>query len=189
MTVGAVVLAAGGGSRFAGDVHKLRAPLQGRPVLAWVLDEVTAAGFNEVLVVTGADDLDDVIEGADDGRLRVVRNQDWARGQATSLALAVAEAERAGHRAIVVGLGDQPMVPAAAWRTVGATAGPVVTASFDGHRRPPVKLERTVWPLLPAEGDEGARSLMRARPDLVHAVPCRGNPVDIDTVEDLARWS
>jgi molybdenum cofactor cytidylyltransferase len=185
VTVAAVVLAAGGGSRFAGDSHKLRAAFRGRPVLAWVLDEVGAAGFDEIVVVTGADPLDDLVP---DGVVRL-HNPDWADGQAGSLQLAIAHAEQAGHRAVVVGLGDQPLVPAAAWRTVGATAGPIVTASFDGHHRPPVKLDRQVWPLLPQQGDEGARALMRLRPDLVSAVPCSGNPVDIDTVEDLARWS
>lgn len=185
MTVAAVVLAAGGGSRFRGPTHKLLAPFRGRPVVAWVLDQVGAAGFDEVLVVTGADPLTDLVP---DG-VRRLHNDRWAQGQATSLRLAVQDAESAGHRAIVVGLGDQPLVPASAWRTVGATAGAIVTASFDGSNRPPVKLERAVWSLLPSAGDEGARALMRTRPDLVSAVPCLGDPVDIDTVEDLARWS
>ena len=185
MTVAAVVLAAGGGTRFAGSTHKLVAPFRGRPVVAWVLDAVRAAGFDEVLVVTGADPLEGLVP--DD--VTVVPNRRWAEGQSTSLTAAVAAAGAGGHRAVVVGLGDQPLVPASAWRAVGAAAGPIVTASFGGDRRPPVKLERSVWDLLPSEGDEGARSLMRGRPDLVSAVPCVGNPADIDTAEDLARWS
>lgn len=195
MTVAGVILAAGAGSRYRASVedegtgeepgHKLRAELRGQPVVSWVIDTVLEVGFNQIYVVTGAEDLDDLIPPGVD----VVPNPDWASGQASSLLAAVAAAERDGHQAIIVGLGDQPLVPASAWRSVGASAGDIVTASFDGQRRPPVKLVRAVWPELPREGDFGAKTLMEQRPDLVSEIPCRGNPVDIDTVEDLRRWS
>ena len=61
VTIGAAILAAGRGSRFEGDDHKLRVAFRGRPVVAWVLDEVLAAGFDEVMVITGAVDLTDIV--------------------------------------------------------------------------------------------------------------------------------
>ena len=185
MTVAAVVLAAGAGSRFAGPDHKLLAPFRGRPVLAWVLDAVDAAGFDQTYVISGAAD----VSGLVGPQHTLLVNQRWEAGQATSLALALDVADSAGHTAIVVGLGDQPLVPATAWRSVGAAAGPIVTATFDGVRRPPVKLEASVWAEIDREGDFGARELLRRRPELVSEIPCLGNPVDIDTVEDLRQWS
>ena len=186
MTVAAVVLAAGGGTRFAGAEHKLLSDLRGRPLVAWALDAVTAAGLDDVIVVTGAVDLSEVLPAA----AIVVQNDDWAAGIATSLTAGVAAARSRGHDAVVVGLGDQPFIASEAWRLVGRSeAAPIVAAVYDGQRRNPVRLAAEVWPLLDTTGDDGARSLMRRRPDLVGEVACPGTPADVDTVEDLAQWS
>ncbi len=194
--IAGVLLAAGEGSRFVASStdpnpgHKLIAPFRGRPLSAWALEAAAGAGFNQLFVITGAVDLSGIVgETVGDDNATIIHNPAWSEGQATSLAVAVKAAREAGHRAIVVGLADQPLIPTAAWRAVGAAAGDIVTASFDGKQRPPVKLERTVWDDLPDTGDVGARTLMRLRPELVSELPCNGNPVDIDTVEDLQRWS
>ncbi len=183
MTLLAVVLAAGDGSRFGGP--KLLVDFRGRPLVAWALDAALGAGLDETVVVTGGQDLGEVVP---DG-VTVLDNPRWAEGQSTSLQAAVAHADAAGHDAVVVGLGDTPLVGADAWRAVAAVDGPVVVATYDGLPRPPVRLTRAVWPLLPTEGDEGARVLLRDRPDLVTAVPCAGDPADVDTRGDLERWS
>lgn len=184
-TTAAVLLAAGGGRRFAADGHKLLAPFRGRTVVAHAVAAAHEAGLDEVIVVVGAVDLRSELPAG----VTVVDNPAWADGQAGSLQVAIRTAAAHGHGAVVVGLGDQPLVPAAAWRAVAVSASPIAVATYDGQRRNPVRLAEEVWPLLPTEGDEGARSVIRARDDLVEAVPCPGSPVDIDTVEDLDRWN
>lgn len=185
MTVAGVLLAAGAGSRFLGPTHKLLANFKGQPLIEVSLEPLMAAGFDEVIVITGAIDLiDQLPEG-----VTIIENHDWERGQASSLQAAVHYLERAGHETMVVGLADQPFVTTEAWRSVAAVDAEIVTAVFDGQRRPPVKLDQITWPLLPLDGDEGARGLFRSRPDLVHEVVCEGRPFDIDTQEDLERWS
>jgi CTP:molybdopterin cytidylyltransferase MocA len=190
MTVAGVVLAAGAGRRFTssgGEGHKLLALIDGRPVIGHVLDAVHAAGLDEVILVQGAIDLSAHV-GPD---VTVLPNPRWEDGIATSLQVAVAHAAVAGHDAVVVGLADQPGVPAGAWRVIAAAPAepPIAVALYDGHRGNPVRLAAEVWPLLPTTGDEGARSLMRGRPELVREVPCTGQARDVDTLEDLDRWS
>jgi len=183
MTTAAVLLAAGGGTRFIGDSHKLVAVFRGRPVYEHALAAARAATLDELVVVVGAVTL----ELPDD--VTVVVNERWAQGQATSLQAAIAHAAEAGHDAIAIGLADQPLVEPGAWRAVAGADGPIVVATYHGRRGNPVRLHRDIWPLLPVSGDEGARTLMRSRPDLVREVACPGDPSDIDTVEDLQRWN
>lgn len=191
MTTAAVVLAAGGGSRFAGPTHKLVAPFRDRPLVTWALEHAVAAGLDETILVEGAVDLGHLVPA---GVTRVANGR-WAEGQATSLGVAIAHARDVGHAAIVVGLGDQPMVRPDAWRAVAAAvvaghaAAPIVVATYDGRRGNPVGLASAVWGDLRLEGDEGARELMRRRPDLVGQLACAGSPADVDTLEDLEQWS
>lgn len=189
----AVLLAAGGGTRFSGGSHKLLAELGGRPLWHHALEAALHGGFPHVVVVTGAVPLD--LAGAPTPppgtTAHLVHNADWADGQATSLAVGLDEAARLGADAAVVGLADQPGIPSAAWRTVAGAPATcrIVVAEYDGSPGPnPVRLASDVWPLLPRSGDEGARSLIRSRPEWVCRVPCLGSANDVDTAEDLHRW-
>lgn len=182
----AVVLAAGGGSRFSGSTHKLLAVRDGVTVVEHALRAARDA-LGEVVVVTGSAEIPTDVTALPG--VRTVHHAGWRDGQATSLQAALREVEGDPDLdAVVVGLGDQPGIPADAWRRVASSAAPIAIATYDGRRRNPVRLHRSVWPLLPTSGDEGARALSRLRPDLVEEVPCNGSPDDIDTLEDLLRW-
>jgi CTP:molybdopterin cytidylyltransferase MocA len=179
----AVVLAAGAGSRFEGGGHKLLAEEAGVPVLRRAVVAAVESGIGEVVVVAGAVDVREAVAGLEG--VEVVEHADWASGQASSLRAGIAAAERRGADVVVVGLGDMPDVGPEAWRRVAAASGPLVTASFGGRTSPPVRLERSLWDELPTDGDEGARVLMRARPDLVSTVEVPGSARDVDRREDL----
>ncbi|CAN5591056.1 hypothetical protein BH10ACT2_BH10ACT2_28510 [soil metagenome] len=184
----AVLLAAGAGTRFEGQSHKLLAALENRPVWEWALAAMIDAQPDVAIVVTGAVRLNlpsGVIER---------HNPNWEKGQATSLACAIAAAKEAGADSLTIGLADQPQVPSSAWRAVAQAPDhhQIVIATYNGAPGPhPVRLAREVWSLLPSGGDgradEGARGLIESHPEMVHRVACAGSTADIDTVNDLHR--
>ena len=186
----AVLLAAGAGSRFRGPTHKLMAPLPGdeqRTIFEASLSEALDAGFEHVIVVSGAAEIPAPL--VRDPRVVLVHNHRWSEGQAHSLTVGIAEAQRLGATAVVVGLADQPFIIAEAWRLVANTDSPIAVATYGGRRGNPVRLAASTWPLLPTTGDTGARDLMTLRPELVSQVDCPGSAADIDTEEDLAQWT
>ena len=150
-------------------------PFRGQPLWRWAYEHAVESGL-KVIVVTG-----DVELGVDCEE----HNPRWADGIATSLQVAIRAAAHAD--AIVVGLADQPLVPAEAWRLVGASEAPIAVATYAGRRRNPVRLGRSVWPLLPTTGDQGASVLFKEH--AVAEVACPGDPADVDRVEDLEQWS
>lgn len=185
MTTAAVLLAAGEGARFTksgGESHKLLAPFMGWHVIGWSMLSAVSAKLDAVYVVVGSVDIPEI-----DG-VTLVRHRGWAAGASSSLRAGVRVASREGHTAVVVGMGDQPLVVGESWRQVARSDGPISVATYDGLRGHPVKLSRRVWPLLPERGEGAAALLMRRRPDLVTEVACDGHPADIDTPGDLSRW-
>jgi len=183
VTVAAVVLAAGAGSRFHGRTHKLLARLGDRSLVAHAVGAAVASGL-PTFVVTGAVDL----QGRVDPEALLVHNPQWAQGQVTSLRAGIAAAAAAGHDAVVVGLGDQPLVGPHAWSALAACNAAMAVATYGGRLGNPVRLGAEMWTHLPTIGDQSTPSLVWEREDLVVRVPCAGDPADVDTVEDLGRW-
>lgn len=188
MSTAALVLAAGGARRYraagGGEVHKLLAPLGRSAVVTLSVTAAAGASLDETIVVWGAVDLSGHVP---DG-VCLVHNERWSEGQATSLAAGLDRCRSAGHDAVVVGLGDTPLVPASAWSVVAACQAAVAIAEFSGRRHPPLRLARPEWDKIDRTGDAGARSLWGSHPDLV-TVPCDGIAGDVDTPADLRRLS
>lgn len=193
MTVAAVILAAGSGSRFGGQ--KLLANLRGRPVLAHVVDTARDAGLDPIVVVVPPDgSLDDL----DLGAVRRVVNALPEQGLSSSVRLGLgavgALAEPADVDAAVILLGDQPSVrPDVIHRLLAETetaGGALLVApryAHDGAPNP-VVARRQGWRLADElVGDRGFGPILDGRPDLVRRIDVSGANPDIDTREDLDR--
>ncbi len=131
------------------------------------------------------------------GPIETVRNDEPERGIASSLQCALRHLEPdATVVAVVVGLADQPLVGAAAYRRVADAydgGARLAYATYADVRGNPVLIGREHWSeVMELVGDVGARVLFRRHPAV--AVPCddTGAPSDVDTPLDLAvlesRW-
>lgn len=189
-----VVLAAGAGERFGGDVPKPLAVLGGRPLVAHAVDAALASRLGPVVVVVGREA--DAVARVLPEEVEIVVNPRWSAGIATSLQAALRSLGPRGLGAVAVGLGDQPCVGPEAYRRLSAAyddGAALAVATYGGVRGNPVLVAAELWAeALTLDGDEGARALMRRHP--VVEVPCdgTGEPTDVDTPEDLAaleaRW-
>jgi CTP:molybdopterin cytidylyltransferase MocA len=182
--VAGILLAAGDGSRLGQP--KATVELAGSTLAERGVALLRAGGADPVIVVTGAVpvELPGVVS---------VHNPDWMSGMGSSLAAGL-RALAGGAAAAVIALADQPLVGAAAVRRLiaaHASGATVAVAAYAGQPRNPVLIDRVYWPAVieTATGDAGARTFLRAHPDLVTLVECgdTGSPDDIDTPEDLAR--
>jgi CTP:molybdopterin cytidylyltransferase MocA len=200
--VAGILLAAGDGSRLGQP--KATVDLAGSTLAERGVALLRDGGTELVLVVTGAIPVE--IPGAVE-----VHNPDWLSGMGSSLACGLralggdrAPGDGSADRrhvpgavdieAAVIALADQPLVGTESVRRLiaayrdGAT---VAVAAYAGKPRNPVLIAREHWPAVLdlVSGDAGARTFLRAHPDLVTLVECgdTGSPDDIDTPEDLAR--
>jgi molybdenum cofactor cytidylyltransferase len=190
MTVAAVVLAAGAGSRFGGG--KLLALLDGRPILAHVVDAARAARLEPIVVVgPPTTELDDL----DLGAVRRVVNETPQAGLSSSVRLGLREFELDPTvTAAVILPADQPRVRAAVIASLLAAMDEtpdtpfVVARHIDDGSPNPVLARRTGWRLADElAGDRGFGPVLSAHPELVRWIEVAGSNPDVDTPADLAR--
>jgi bifunctional UDP-N-acetylglucosamine pyrophosphorylase / glucosamine-1-phosphate N-acetyltransferase len=133
MRIGAVVLAAGQGTRMRSALPKVVHPVAGRPMVAWVLDALAGAGAERTVVVVGhgAEAVREVLPA--DVRVAVQERQ-LGTGDAARVGL---EALGPGCDTVVVACGDTPLLPAAlvgrllAEHGAGDRAATMLTAVVD----------------------------------------------------------
>ncbi|HEY4277129.1 MAG TPA: nucleotidyltransferase family protein [Conexibacter sp.] len=180
--IGGLVLAAGAARRFGAP--KQLATLDGRPMLEHALRAITAArGIAPVVVTLGAN-AEEIAREADLCGAQQVVVDGWEEGLSASLRAGVDALDNAGVDAIVITLGDQPLVTAEAIEQVAAAAGgpaPAARAVWGGAPGHPVLLTRPLFAAVAsARGDEGARAALAGV--AIAEIDCGpASVIDIDT--------
>lgn len=182
-----VVLAAGRGSRFTGDSHKLLQPFAGSTVLGATLEHAIESGLPLRVVTTPAL----TAEAARHVALRdivEVPEQDTAGLLGMGYSIASGVAASADAPGWLVLPGDMPLVRPSTIVAV-AEALPqhaVAYAQHQGRRGHPVAFAAELYSeLVRLTGDEGARRVVARFPSFGVEVDDPGVLVDLDTAEDL----
>ncbi len=184
-----VVLAAGAGSRFKGDAHKLQQPLGDTSVLGSTVQHALASGLPVVVVTTAAL----AAAAARPGAIRdviIVPETPGAYGMGHSIAAGVAACSDAPGWLLLPG--DMPLVQPATLRAVAAALDDhaVAYAQYRGQRGHPVGFAAELYSeLIRLTGDQGARRIVARYPAVGVEVDDPGVLVDVDTQADLAALS
>jgi CTP:molybdopterin cytidylyltransferase MocA len=190
LRVGAVLLAAGTGSRMGG-VAKSLIRLQGVPLINRQLIALSGAGVDEVVVVTGF--ARDAVEASiSTFPVTLAYNADYALGQQSSVRVGL-QALRGNFDAVLVVLADQPLLGAADLTELIAAfkkrpSGHVVVPVVDGQRGNPIVMDEVALAdILASDTNLACRHLVERQPELVHVHTSTNTRfvTDLDTLADL----
>jgi Uncharacterized MobA-related protein len=165
-------------------------PLAGRPLLLRAVDAALASSAWPVVVVLGAhaEKIRPLLARLP---VLVVENPAWPEGMASSIRTGVAILQQFSRSldAALVALCDQPAFNTAVIErlvaTQRATSRSIVASRYLGRNAAPALFLRPHFPALTAlTGEEGARSLLNASPDLVATIDAPELAQDLDTPSD-----
>jgi len=184
--ISAVVLAAGRSTRMG--THKLLLPLGGEALVRRTVRQVSAAGFDDVLVIVGHEH-ERVLASLRDLDVRHAINAQYATGMGSSFRVAVESMPES--EAAMFALADQPLLGAADYRRLldacRTQAAGIISVRYDDVTAPPHLFDRRYFPEL-AVLEHGARPVLQRHQDDRHILHFSPELLlDIDTPEDYER--
>ena len=185
--IDAMVLAAGRSTR-TGSQNKLLLALDGKPLVAHVVDATLASSIHQVHVITGYQ-RDDLKDALGDRPVRYIHNPVYHLGMGSSINSGVRGlSDRVSG--VILCLADMPWVHADHIDQLIKHFSPeaVCAPYFDDKRGHPVLFPKNWFARLSAiEGDTGARQLLEQASDQVIKIQMTDNAIlrDINHTNDL----
>ncbi|HWP19419.1 MAG TPA: nucleotidyltransferase family protein [Burkholderiaceae bacterium] len=182
-----IVLAAGAGSRFAGDGHKLTQSFADSTVLGTTVSHAVRSGL-PVRVVTTAALQPRVLEWLPAQHVVVVPPAGDSPEAGIGYSIAAGVRANGDAPGWLVLPGDMPLVQPPTLRAVADALvdHPVAYAQHEGKRGHPVGFAGELFSeLARLTGDDGARRIVARYPAVAVNVQDRGVLLDLDTLDDL----
>jgi molybdenum cofactor cytidylyltransferase len=190
----AIVLAAGRSSRMGRAKATLPAG-DGHTFLTRIVRTLLDAGVDDVIVVVGHD-ADLIASSFSESGLpaRFVVNQEYDRGQLSSLVTGLNAVDRPGVPAVLLTLVDVPLVSESTIRAVldryRRTRAPIVRPTSGDRHGHPLLIDRSVFAALrAADPSAGAKPIVRAHASAVGDITIEdeGAFLDVDTEEEYRK--
>ena len=186
--IGAVILAAGGSSRFGQPKQLI--PFRGKSLIRRTVDAASQAGCSPVVVVIGRDD-EKLRRELNHAGVVTVENAQWQRGIGSSIRCGIHGLinSSADIEATVLLVCDQPAVDVRVIERLidlrETTGKSIVASSYADTLGVPALFSRSVFEELLSLGDKaGAKSIVLKSLGRVASSPFPEGQFDIDTRED-----
>ena len=186
--VGAILLAAGESRRMGSPKPLL--DWGGRTLIEYQIAQLQQAGAAEIVAILGHR-ADEVKQAAEQPGVRIVVNQRYAEGRASSLRAGAAAIDAAADDAVVVAGVDQPRPAGVIRRLVqelAASGNRIVVPVHGGRRGHPVVVAGALLPELRevSEESQGLRAVLARHEADILEVPFDSTLVllDINTLEE-----
>lgn len=188
--VGGLLLAAGGSKRFGRP--KQLADFGGQTLLRRAAEAIAASGCSSVVVVLGPH-AQESKEEIKDLNVNSIVNDEWEVGMSASIKFGLTKLFELdpAFDAVLITLMDQPLVTeshlVALVERFNESKEPVIASRYSGVNGVPALFSRQLFDeLFQLQGDEGARSIIRAC-ESVSTIALETAAVDIDEPSDFER--
>jgi molybdenum cofactor cytidylyltransferase len=186
--IGAVILAAGGSSRFGQPKQLI--PFRGKSLVYRIIDAACEAGCSPVVVVIRSED-EKLYREFDGAGVVTVQNHQWSRGIGSSIRCGIQGLIKSlpDVEASVLLVCDQPAVNVRVIQRLIAlhetTGKSIVASSYADTLGVPALFSRSVFEELLSLGDKaGAKSIVLRSRERVASLSFPEGQTDIDTWED-----
>lgn len=191
--IGGILLAAGESARFEGG-NKLLATVKDDPLVRRAAQTLLRADIDDVVVIVGHDD-EAVRDALADLNVTFRDNEDYTKGQSTSVRTGVEVARERDWGAAVFALGDMPFVKSNTvddlLNAYADSDGTIIAGAYKDQRGNPVLFDECQFNALSdVSGDRGGRRLIEEHED--HVLVETDDPGvtrDIDYEADLEKYT
>jgi molybdenum cofactor cytidylyltransferase len=188
-----LLLAAGSSSRLGRSKQMLL--IDGESLLLKSVKAAIGSGVKNITVVLGAND-EAHRQLIEETGVQIVFNPNWQKGMGNSLKAGLAQVllSNPKTKAVITMVCDQPLITATHLRKLISefekSQSPIVASFYAGMAGVPALFHQSLFPkLLSLADDAGAKKIIQQYPDLTNTVLFADGEIDIDTEDDLRKFS